>query len=316
MSSAEQFIVEEPGACRFFAAEKVIVTVKTSLAELYVAHIMFQRRDGSIFVQAPEFRHTDGLLSNVSLESDGSFPETIDMRKGGKTVSHLAKYSHHPDGRVQFSQHDKIITEVLHPSAFPLNGPIGKVFFLNAAFPTSGFLPVDRRRAAKKGYLVLNFDMSDRIPEAIQLRGEWRRKADVPLWTTGAALLGPKVETEHRVTGARSGAFLLGQPEDFPLTDHVLALFCNHVPLPSGADGPSMIFLGGADSDEVPEPGMTAAPSDCLAWFYPIPNREELETLLGSLDYVPGEALAAEDLEAEETEEAEAAKEESPPNDS
>src|SRR3954463_1182243 len=115
---------------RFITHPKAVVTVETSQGIYQICHLMFAK-DGSIFVQFPYFKHTTGLVSKISFEPTLISPTRFDLKDGGKVSSHLVKYSHHPDGRVHFSQDGKVRTEIQRTS-FRLDGPIGRIFQMSA----------------------------------------------------------------------------------------------------------------------------------------------------------------------------------------
>ena len=87
----DDFVVEERQV-RFYAAPLVTFTLRTPLAELYVVQVGFQKNNGSLRIQTPYFRRTDGIVTKVALEPDGSFPTTIDFRKNSATTSTTAMW--------------------------------------------------------------------------------------------------------------------------------------------------------------------------------------------------------------------------------
>ena len=79
----------------------------------------------------------------------------------------------------------------------------------------------------------------------------------------------------------------IGQPAGYPLQEHLLVVSCQRVPVPTGLDDPTVIFVGGADADEVRTPGEAASPSEYLAAMYPVQDRDEMERIIGTIDYRP-----------------------------
>ncbi len=268
-----------------WAARECVIGIATRAGWLYVCHLFFHPKDGSIFVQFPYFRDRNGVATVVRLERDGRTSGTIHFLEEGKVTSHLIKYSHHPDGRVHFSQDRKVKTEIKRQANLPLNGPTGRLFDLNVFRPAAGFLPLDQSRM-KRGRPHLVFDYKDDVPSAIRIRGSWRKKTDVANWSRPPeAPLGPSAKVESVVDGTRSTAFFLGQPEGYPLQDHVLVVMCNRIVLPTGVEEPTLLFFGGSDANEVLRPGDAAPPSEFLAAMYPVHDRDELERLVGTIDY-------------------------------
>lgn len=273
------------GNLTYWAARQAVIGIGTPLALLYACQIMFHKRDGSIFVQFPYFRHHDGIATIVRLADDGSARRTVSFADEGKVTSHLVKYSHHPDGRVHFNQDGKVTPKIRRHANFRLDLPIGKLFQLHAFFPAAGFLPLDASNM-RKGRPNLVFNYPKEVPSAVRITAEWRRKTEVAQWSSPpGACLGPKARLRSRVTGGRHGAYFLGQPKGYPLQEHLLVIFCDKVEVPTGVEKPLVIFTGGADADEVKRTGDIAPPSEYLAAMYPVSNREEMERVLGSIDF-------------------------------
>lgn len=55
------------------------------------------------------------------------YPASLSLLDGGKVTGHKVKYSHHPDGRVHFSQDGKIRT-VIQKKSIPLSEAEGHLF--------------------------------------------------------------------------------------------------------------------------------------------------------------------------------------------
>lgn len=112
---------------RYMAAQRSTVTVGSYDAEYQICHITFAKRDGSIFVSFPYLPETAGLLSIAKFPEDQTGSVTLSFGDDARSTSHLAKYSHHPDGLVLFSQDGKIRSEVRRRS-FRLDGPLVTCF--------------------------------------------------------------------------------------------------------------------------------------------------------------------------------------------
>lgn len=81
------------------------------------------------FVHLPYFTHTRGLLGPITLPA-GPGERNIDYGSNSTTTNERVKYTHHPDGRAQFSQDGKIVTEVV-TQAVPLNQHESHLFTVN-----------------------------------------------------------------------------------------------------------------------------------------------------------------------------------------
>jgi hypothetical protein len=190
------------------------------------------------------------------------------------------KLSHHPDGNVHFSQDGKIVTAVRRRT-FPLATSIGLVFQLHIYHPEK-FEEVTK---AKKRRAYLPFVFEERLPQAITIFAEWRRRRameanlDPP---NGVA--GPVTQIINRKTGVASTVFFLMQPDRFALHDHLLIVGVEPTqPLPNVTE-PTMILMGGFDPNEVAEPGQKGRHTGLLIWKYPFEPTESLRGLLGSVD--------------------------------
>jgi len=278
------FVVQE-GRLKYFAATRATILVETALAQHKACHILFTT-DGSIYVQFPYFRGSHkGILSNVNVVHETHGPTTFDLKKNGKVASSLVKFSHHPDGRVHFSQDRKILTKIKRRS-WPLDGPIGQIFQLN--FYHLRGLELLGRSDIKPNKLFLPFRFVNGLPFAVTISGEWRRKrATVENMEHAGGAIGPAAIIQSRKTRQQQVVFLLGQPESLPLRNHILMLSCRAIPLLKGVVRPTVILLGGWDHHEVVVTGQPTANTGFLVCVYPVKNFDALATTIGSLDYNP-----------------------------
>ncbi len=280
----QDFVVQE-GRLRYFAAIRATILVETTLGQHKACHILFTT-DGSIYVQFPYFRGSHkGILSNVDVHPETHGPTTFDLKKNGKVASSLVKFSHHPDGRVHFSQDRKILTKIKRMS-WPLDGPIGQIFQLN--FYHLRGLELLSQSDFKPNKLFLPFRFVEGLPFAVTISGEWRRKkATVENIEPAGGAAGPAAIIQSRKTGQEQVVFFLGQPESLPLRDHILMLSCTAIPLLEGVVRPTVILLGGWDHHEVVVTGQQTANTGFLICVYPVKNFDALATMIGSLDYSP-----------------------------
>ena len=270
---------------RYVAAARTTVTVGSFDAEYQICQITFSKKDGSIFVSFPYLPETSGLLSIAKFPEDQTGPVTLSFGEEARSTSHLAKYSHHPDGAVLFSQDGKIRSEVRRQS-FRLDGPLGHLFQLHVYGP-SGFTVFDRsRRKADRAYMRNIFQ--DRLPAAITLRAEWRRKESiVASIQPPAGISGPVSKVNSTVTGDEAVVHFLGEPDGFPLLSHVLLLTVAPTTSLPSISPPALIFLGGYDPHEVPDHSVKVAQTACLLAMYPAGNHEVLRTAVRNIDLDP-----------------------------
>lgn len=279
-----RFIREENGL-RYFAAERSVYSVGAYDADHKICQISFARSDGSLFVSCPYFPHERGGILSVA-KWPAKPPYTLSLHEGGKVTSHLVKFSHHPDGRVHFSQSGRIKTEIKRQS-FTLPDSIGDVFQLHV-YHVCEFKPlVHSNRKRGRAYLISR--AIGQLPPAVTIAAQWRRKADIvanispPGGTTG-----PISRVLSRRTGREFTTTFLGQPPGFPLTQHVLLVTCKTTDMLPNIKEPTMIFIGGYDALET-RPGVKKRmrTSECLVWMYPTSSSDELATRIGTVDFQP-----------------------------
>jgi hypothetical protein len=95
-------------------------------------NLRFERRgkDLEYQVDLPHFAYTRGVLRRFTIGGPPGTETKKKLQEGGTTTSHLLKYSHHPDGRAQFSQDGKAITQIITHTV-PLKKISGHLFTIN-----------------------------------------------------------------------------------------------------------------------------------------------------------------------------------------
>ena len=232
------------GRFNYFAAQDTVILLQTPLATFKICRLSFGS-DGSIYVMFPYCKEKTGILNKVARPGGPSESITHNLGTGGKLVPTDVKFSHHRSGVAQFSKTREVEDAPRHNS-FPLDGPIGHVFDLHIFWP-SGF---DLLEKPKKRDLHLAFGVQDRHPAAFLVAGQWRRKQDLLNNTDPPnGIIEPTATVTHRKTGLPTNVYFLGQPEGYPLRDHVLMLSGGEIPLPTGAEETGMVFMGGWNSE-------------------------------------------------------------------
>ena len=274
----QRYIVQQ-GRIRYFAAKKAVFVISGYDANYQICQIIFNKKDGSIFISTPYFGSGSGVVTSASLGAGP--PYNISLNEDGKVTSHLVKLSHHPDGRVHFSQSGKVITKIKRTS-FPLASTIGIIFELHVYFPVF-FEALDL--AKQKTNRVYLFNKFIRVPNAVKIVGEWRRKSSIEGNTASPTDVVQAVTTvKNRKTGVGFMASLFGQPDDWPLTDHVLMLYCLPTTPLNNITDKTMILMGGWDPHEVPDSSIQVKQTGCLVWMYPQHEAEKLAAQIGSID--------------------------------
>jgi len=241
-------------------------------------------KDGSFYLTFPYFKHTEGLLAEVTVTGSPGAQTMIDLAEKGKVASHLVKYAHHTDGEAHFSQAGKVKTVVKRKSV-PLAEQHGHLFTLIVqglrAFESLG---ATKENATSSRRTTLTFEIRDRFPKAIRIVGRWYWIEDLSV-DPRPPLFGPQIQAVDP-DGIMHNAFIVGNPHD---KKHVLILTC----IPQDSISPAhdlMMFLGGFDPSS--KVANSKRSTGFLAFLYPAADYDELKQRLGSIDYIPmAEAL-------------------------
>ncbi len=264
ITGERQFVVEENGL-EYYAARNSVICAHTPSAQAKLCRVTFGS-DGSIYVMFPYLAAKQGVLSVLEDPAPSSGPVTYDLGQNGVTVLTDIKFAHHRSGTVHFS---KTNGPLLLPEkqSFKLEGSIGRVFDL-FVYWLRGF---KRFTKPDRSTLKLQVDFATAEPVGLRISAEWRRKRDILDNAVGDGRAPIRASTlmMHQRTKEVSYTALLGQPAGLPLRDHVLLFTAKPQPFPSGADVPTMIFLGGQDDHDVTDGGELPYPRRFLAFMYP-----------------------------------------------
>jgi hypothetical protein len=210
-----------------FRSDRVIFTVQNGSETFKVLQIVFPP-DGSIFANFPYFRHRTGILASACLPQ-GNYPIDINLELAGKVASHLVKYSHHPDGRVHFSQDGKVLTQIKRQGV-ALEKQTGHLFSVMIQ-GVEGFdkavLMKDKAPPSPKR-TTLNFQLDPLKPDsAIKLIVRRYELGSLQWGPQVQGKVGPVVPTQDS-DGKQLPAFVVAGTS--PETRHVLFVTCEHIP--------------------------------------------------------------------------------------
>jgi hypothetical protein len=221
-------------------SERGVVTVTADGHRHKVTQIVFAK-DGSFYVTFPYFKHTEGLLAEVTVEGPPGAQTVIDLADKGKVASHFVKYSHHADGEAHFSPHGKVKTVVRRQSV-PLADQQGHIFTLIVqglrAFES---VSTTKENAMSAKRTTLTFAIKDPFPRAVRIIRRWYWIEDLPV-EPRPPVIGPQIQAIDP-DGIVHNAFIIGSPHD---KKHVLVLTC----IPQDSISPAhdlMMFVGGFD---------------------------------------------------------------------
>ena len=264
-----------------FRAERFVVSVETSGLRRKLFQCQFARRDGSIFVNFPYYRHTNGLVSLVVWPA-GQPLTTLSFEPGGKVSSHLVKYSHHPDGRAHFSQDGRVRT-LIKKQATPLPDIEGHLFTIHVQ-GLHGFDAVTDAEAtaspSPKRHAV-NFDFGQEDPDSVKFVGRLHSDRWLERRTTRGIVqpIMPLVAPDGAVRNGFICSTLIGAPGE----TRCLVITCEPLSRLDVGRESSLVFIGGFDS----KPAMddTSRAVSFLAFSYPAQDVEDLRSRLGSIDF-------------------------------
>ncbi len=243
--------------------------------------VMFARSDGSIFVNFPYYKHTNGVLSEVVYPGNQGPSADLSMVTRGNITSHLVKYAHHPDGRAHFSQDGKVLTRVKKQSV-PLDAAEGHIFSVNIQGIEDFEQLTDKEEGTStKKRTVLNFKFTKSF-SALRIVGRIYPRfgfgSDNP---AAPQVVGPKVPCQTP-DGSILPAFLMSPPKGWPLDSLVLFLSCEKTPaLDEGRDS-VLSFIGGFDHPDIALDH--AEDTYFLALQYPADDFSELQKQLDTID--------------------------------
>jgi hypothetical protein len=263
-------------------SERFVISVEYGTLRRKVFQCQFAR-DGSIFVNFPYFKHSQGLVSLVAWPG-GQGSTALSLEPGGRVSSHLVKYSHHPSGRAHFSQDGKILT-LIKKDAVPLAELEGHLFTLhvhglNAFAPLSDEELNEPPLAKKTG---VRFTLGTECPPSGKFVGMLHR--DTSLERRALDGMVHPVMQFQRADGSTLTGLICSQVLGRPGQERCLLIYWEPVPLFDQSQESSMLFIGGFDSGDA----MNDVERDVsfLAFSYPVQNVEDLRRRLGSLDLKP-----------------------------
>jgi len=266
-------------------SERHVITVQMG-EERHKLFQVFYLKDGSLCVDFPYFLDTEGIVSELTLNAGIDYPTSLKLDEKGKVTSHLVKYSHHPDGRVHFSQDGKVYTKIKRQSV-PHKKLCGHVFTIML----QGFENFEKAKKEKDldhsdpRRTVVNFKIEDNYKEALKLVGRWYSldyfKSNVTPINLQGKTFGPQIITGSG--GEYTHGFLVSSLLNNPSKDYVLTISCQKVPLLDKSGEPCLTFIGGFDDYDIAIDKNKE--TSFLGLSYPTTNQEQLKNTIGSIDF-------------------------------
>ena len=158
------------GRLSYGAAPSTTIVAATPLGRFKLFKILFDKKDGSIYVPFPYLMTKRGLLAEVE-PSMAADPSVLDL-SGGLVVDYDVKFAHHTSGIVHFSRTGK---RDLFPRrrSYPLRYSIGRVFEFHF-YGLAGFTMLSADEEPSDAPVTLQFNTH---PTSLSVAAEWRRKS-------------------------------------------------------------------------------------------------------------------------------------------
>lgn len=157
-----------------FVSERFVITIEAGGVRKKLFQIMFQKKDGSLFLAFPYYKDTTGILTLATLNADSTYPTHLPLKVGGKVTGHKVKYTHHPDGTAHFSQDSKILSKIRKQSV-PLKNSDGHIFTvqLQGLHDFTSLKEREKRPTLTTKKTILNFNFEGEPPVAYKFVGHW-----------------------------------------------------------------------------------------------------------------------------------------------
>jgi len=270
-----------------FRSKRHVVTIGVGSRRYKVLQIIFWK-DGSVFVNFPYFKHSEGVASLMTVPSNSKQTVSVNFETRGKVTSHLVKYAHHPNGIAHFSQDGRVVSDI-RKSSVPLTKIEGHLFtvHLNGITDFEVADPYrDQNRYTSKR-TVLNLDFGESDPGVIKIVGMWYSInwfiQNNPHILTLYPKFGPSGVFINQ-EGEECPGFLLAPPIGNPLQNHLLMLYFYKLPSLSKHKRPYITFIGGFGDHDIATDW--SQETTFLFLSYPVSNYEELKQRLGSVDLI------------------------------
>jgi hypothetical protein len=254
------------------SAGRFVIAVEVGKSRYKIAQIVWAQRDGSVFVTFPYLKDGGGQLCLASLLPDSPNPGSYNLGDGGVVTSHFVKYSHHPDGRVHFSQTGKIRTAI-KKRGVSLQRANGHLFTIQAQgisrFAREGLQNGRERGATTRQRSVVPFLFETGFPVAVKFVAHWHSPTDFARRIVKHNDETPWIACRTPDGGLLRGVILTSSAE-YNGERRLLVLTCESVPRIVEGQETFLSFLGGFDESAIAL--NHEAPTSFLALAYPLPQ--------------------------------------------
>lgn len=264
-----------------FLSQRFVLTIEAGGERRKIFQILFNHRDGSLFVAFPYYKCPTGLLSLLSLQAGQTYPTSLSLREQGKATSHRVKYTHHPDGNCHFSQDGKIFTRIRKHSV-PLSEANGHLFTvqLQGLADFKVLSPPERKPLLTPAKAIINWKFLNEASLAYKFVGNWYKVRDLSRMISAVGDK-PWLRVERR-DGSKAWGSLLSAPSGPTKDRYALLLTCEPIPCLDADRYSTLTFVGGFDPAKIALDHQKD--TSFLALAYPTENYAELVQQIGSVD--------------------------------
>ena len=271
-----------------FRSQKFIITVSDDKIKYKIFQIIFSRNDGSIFINFPYYRYSEGIASIATIPSNIRSMDSISLTEEGKVISHKVKYSHHYDGNAHFSQDGKIRT-VIRKRAASLEKLRDHLFTVSIQGIDNFEIIEYKAKSPSIRRTELNFSLSGAKYESLKIIGRWFKLNNIEF----------KGSIKNENWSPRSwpikfgksvrDAFPLSAPIGNKLEEYVLLISCEIIPKIDKKSDSALIFIGGFDDVSIAKD--ITKQTTFLVLSYPVSDYKDLINRIGSIDYNNNQCL-------------------------
>ncbi len=269
-----------------YKSKKFTFSIKVSGISYHIFNIIFHTKQdmssSNFMVILPHFSKTKGLVSKVTFPGNKTHTAKISLLPGGKTTSHLIKYTHWLDGNVHFSQDGKVFTQIKNISD-RLDDGIGHVFTIQIKGLASYNKISEPTKQNDNSKRDLQFDFGSEVPSSIKFVAWWFRKSDVHLTTNSLPKNAePKYYFKNPDGTIRDPSWGISPPEGSPLEGFTLFVTCRSMPIITKEKNDRFSFMGGFPSKSIRDD--LAQDLQFLIATYPIRYYKAYLKRLGTID--------------------------------
>lgn len=243
-----------------------------------IFHLSKSTQKLQIFVIFPEFISSKGLVSKVTFPANKKRAKRLSLVPGGKTTSHLVKYSHAEDGYAHFSQDKKVYGNVIYNQSNPLTDTTDHLFTIQVqgldGFTSSS---VSKRKDVK--ITDVDFELKE-DQRAIKFTGWWYNVKNIRVHQKNGGPL-----AQMKIGGKYKNGFLISLPDGSKYDQYFLFLAGELIPLLSQKRQSLLTFIGGFDRKDIAND--LSKDMNFLSFIYPASDYKKLLKKINTIDFLP-----------------------------